>query len=136
MPPEFSAPSLSRTTAPIGSAPDFLHRVSKPRGAIAAFQVFELVDPLQLLAGAVQADLKLLLQLFEETSIQRFHCLLAARGTVLGKRHALRIIEDHRNDVLLGFEGGNAESRLPEHDQQQCEQQALQDPNRGLPGDA
>src|ERR1700722_4621909 len=84
---------------------------------------------------AVQADLEFLLQLRQYACAQRLHGPRLAGGTVLGDSHAARIVEQHGDDVFLGLQLSNNDSRLPEEYENECYQERFEQPdNAGLPG--
>ena len=87
-----------------------------------------------MIAHPIEPNLKAIFQSIEQTGVHHLGNRVFARGAAGFVRlgHAARIVDQNRDDVLLGTQGGNAESGVPQHEQQQASEQRLQNPNDGF----
>ncbi len=92
-------------------------------------QVLETVDTGGHVVDAVEARLKGTLEFVEDTVLKRVDDLGLAGGAIFGYGHAFGIVDQHGDDVLLRFQLGNGDCRLPQQDEDQRGQKGLQAPD-------
>ena len=92
-----------------------------------------LLYALRVLTEAIQADLELLPQGSQQLSVEHRRGLRAARLRALPYGHAARIVHHHRHYVLARLQRGDADGRMPQHEQQQGHHGGLEQPDHQRP---
>ena len=94
-------------------------------GVLRAGYGFEILNALEVGTRTVDAYLKAALQLVEQTGVQQLFGGIDSGTGILLEQHAARVVDNYGNHVLLRLEGGDAERRPPEHDEEQTEYKGL-----------
>ena len=87
-----------------GFVGELLQAVGDVRRRRACLQLFEVGDARELAVQPIEARLKFLLERGEHAALQHLHGLVESRRSVLHRRHAARVVHEHRDDVLLRLE--------------------------------
>ena len=77
-------------------------------------QLLEIRDGRDAAVEAIQTRLEFLRDARQHAVLQHFHRLRLTRGSILGNRHAVRVVHDDGDDVLLRLQFRHRDGGLPE----------------------
>ena len=116
----------------------FLQTFSDMRGGGVRGKFLGRLDAVQVTVHLINAHLELVAEVVQQAVVQDLQRSLGTGHIVLGVRHghAGRVINQDGDNILLGLQSGDAQCRVPQHEQENRGQRGLQQPHGGRAGGA